>query len=472
MRFLDRQEPLRRLAALSATEAGGLGLVWGRRRVGKTRLLLEWIRRTGGLYTVGDQSAEQVQRRYFADAVGSVLGGFAEPEYPDWRSLFRALARQAMQVGWRGPLVLDEFPYLVASDPALPSILQSFVDHEAREARLCVVLAGSSQHMMQGLALDHSSPLYGRATEAIELAALPAGFIGEALSGMDASQAVRAWTAWGGIPRYWELAEPFGADLDQAVDHLVLDPAGPLHLEPDRLLVKELPPAVALRPILDAVGGGAHRLSEIAGRIGIAATSLGRPIQRLQELGLVAREQPFGESEKRGKRSLYRIADPFNRMWFRVVAPQRASLAVSEKAARIASWRRHAGHLSAQSWEDLCRASVPRLRIPSVRRPIPWGPARRYWRGDGPEWDVVAAPMEGNALLLGKTKWSDRPVPLEEVERAARELMAKGLPAESWAADRSVVYVVFVPELRQPIPPSRRRTFRVVTAKDVLAALR
>ncbi len=464
---------MRRLVNLGAQEAGGLGLIWGRRRVGKTRLLLEWVQRSGGLYTVADQSAEAVQRRYFAEAISSVIEGFAQAEYPDWRSLLGALARQARQSGWRGPLVIDELPYLVAASPALPSVLQGFVDHEARQAGLCLALAGSSQHMMQGFQLDRSSPLFGRATEALSLLPLPAGFVGEALDLTGPVQAVRAWAMWGGIPRYWELAAPLGSDAFAAVDTLVLDPGGPLHLEPDRLLVEELPPATALRPLLDAVGSGSHRLSEIAARIGGSATSLARPLLRLQELGLLAREQPFGDPERGGKRSLYRIGDPFARMWFRVVAPHRAALAAGGPATRTALWQRHSGRLVAEAWEDLSRACVPRLPETVLGAAGPWGPARRYWKGNGPEWDVVAASVDGKALLLGEVKWSEQPFSEAGLDEAGRGLLAKGLPRESWAEGKRLVHVVFVPLLRRVHRHTTgHRAVQIVTGTEVLAALR
>ena len=117
-RRLELKEQQRERLAESAE--GGLAVIWGRRRVGKTRLLLEWCRPRQGLYTVADQSAEPVQRRVLAQAAASVLPGFDEVEYPDWRALLRALARAAEAQGWRGPLVLDELPYLVAASPSLP----------------------------------------------------------------------------------------------------------------------------------------------------------------------------------------------------------------------------------------------------------------------------------------------------------------------------------------------------------------
>ncbi len=472
MRFLDRRSEMDRLAGLLHRDEAALALVWGRRRVGKTRLLLEWVRSAGGLYAVADQSTEAVQRRYFAEAAEAIFEGFSEVEYPDWRSLLRAIARAAAQRKWRGPLVVDEFPYLVTSNPAVASVMQAFVDHEARQAGLVVALSGSSQHMMQGLGLDRSSPLFGRATESLELQPLPAGYIGEALGLADPLEQIRAWVLWGGIPRYWELAAPFGPSLEAALDALVLDPAGPLHREPDRLLAEELPPAITLRPILDAVGAGANRPSEIAGRVGAPVTSLARPLGRLQELGLLAREQPFGESERSGKRSLYRIRDPFMRLWFSVVAPHRAALAVGNTASRRGLWLRSSERLFAEAWEGLCRTAVPRMQRGSLASLGPWGAAGRYWRGHDPELDVVAASLDGASVLLGEVKWSARPFTEQELDEVQEKLMAKGTPKESWSVGKRIVRALFVPATRGLRRRRRSGGVHLVEGRDVLAALR
>ncbi len=103
---------MKRLDRLMASRDGGLVVVYGRRRIGKTRLLLEWSARHGGLYTVADQSAAQIQRRYFAEAVALRLPGFADVDYRDWRGLLARLAREASAAGLRGPFIFDELPYL------------------------------------------------------------------------------------------------------------------------------------------------------------------------------------------------------------------------------------------------------------------------------------------------------------------------------------------------------------------------
>ncbi len=449
MFFVDRQDELARLDRVAAGDEGGLVVVYGRRRVGKTRLLLEWAKKHDGLYTVADQSLAELQRRYFAEAVAERLPGFADVDYRDWRSLLSRLAREAQLAGWRGPLVFDELPYLVLASPELPSVLQRWIDHDAREARLQLAIAGSSQRMMQGFVLAGDAPLYGRAREILEIQPLPPLYLREVF-GVEGVPWVEHFTAWGGIPRYWELADQAGRrDVPGQVDDLVLDPLGPLHREPDRLLLEEVPTALETRPLLDAIGAGAHRVSEIAGRLGRPATSMARPLDRLVGLGLVRRELPFGETEKGGKRALYKIADPFFRLWFRVVAPARAQLASGTPASRRQILARSWDGLCSQAWEDLCRQLVPGLPTGgTLSRLGPWGPAQRWWHGNQPEWDLVSESLDGDRVLLGEVKWSARPFGRKTLGPLLHELAAKPAPPlPPRLADAHLVRALFVPEV-------------------------
>lgn len=112
----------------------------------------------------------------------------------------------------------------------------------------------------QGLALDGDAPLYGRARELLDIGPLDPRYLGDAFDRRDPAELVELYVAWGGVPRYWELAREVGGTVADQIDHLVLDPLGPLHREPDRLLLQELPPAVETKPLLDAIGAGAHRV--------------------------------------------------------------------------------------------------------------------------------------------------------------------------------------------------------------------
>ena len=446
-------------------DPGAFAVIWGRRRVGKSRLLLEWSRRRGGLYTVADESAPAVQRRYLAAAVAERFGGFADVEYPDWRSFFARLADAAAQAKWAGPFILDELPYLVAADPSVAAVLQNWLDGQGR--RPCLVVSGSSRHMMHGAVLDADAPLYGRAVEAFAVRPLRPGYLADVLTSQPARALVFAYALWGGLPRYWELAEPYGSDLAAAIDELVLDPSGPLHEEPDRLLRAETPPATPLRPLLDAIGAGAHRISEIAGRLGKPASSLSRQLATLVEMDFVRRDIPFGSSAASGKRSLYRIDDPFlaslvcggrpapRRPWRKRLATPGCTIG----AGTGPPWRRTPGRSSA-AWR--CRSCTGATHL--LARLGPWEPARRYWRGNAPELDVVAQSVDGRRLLVGEAKWSARSGP---VSRAGPLPDVSTLPG---APGMEVVGVRFVPEASVGTDPTTG--VHLVDASDVLSVLR
>lgn len=467
MKFTNRKQELERLDQLARLPDGGLAVVWGRRRVGKTRLLLEWCHKHNGIYYAADESSASVQRKYLALALDQFLPGFASVEYPDWTSLFLRLARDAKAINWRGPIVIDELPYLIATSAELPSILQKFIDVEAKKANLIIALSGSSQRMMQGAVLDASAPLYGRAQQIIKLGPISAGYMGQALELKNPVDIIESYAIWGGIPRYWELVANLEKPFLDSIDSIVLDPMGQLFDEPNRLLLEESPPSISLRPILDAIGLGCHKLSEIAGRIGQQSTSLARPMQRLIELDLVEREIPYGSEEQNSKRTLYKIKDPFLRFWFETVASQRSTLAQLPSANRKKLIQKFLPALFATMWEDLCRQAIPVLSEMLSDEQL--GKAGRYWHGNNPEWDILAESHNRSCLLIGEAKWTKKSPSHSWIYETINILRSKGVPPIGSPPTANKLYALFITEKpnKLDLPPD----VRVLDAKEVLGAL-
>ena len=442
--FLDRREEADRFRRLLSREEGSLGVVYGRRRCGKSRLLREILPPGQAVYYVGDDREASLQRASLATEIGRLLPGFDQVTYPDWDALLGRWWREA-RPGM--VLALDEFPSLVAVAQELPSLLQKYLDREG-ERGVHVLLSGSSQRMMQGLVLDRTAPLFGRASEILKISPLPAGWIEEALNLRDAALAIEAYGVWGGTPRYWELAGDH-PDLRAAIRSLVLSPLGVLFEEPSRLLLDDMRDTTQAASILSLIGQGCHRISEIAARLGKPVTALSRPIQRLQDMDLIAREIPFAEAPRGTKRTLYKISDPFLRFWFRYVEVNRSRLGAGLVSTVEEEILQRLGHHIGEVWEELARASVPLLRIGDRT----WGTAGRWW---GPgldrqplEVDLVAYSLDGGSVLVGEVKWAapkDAERLLAELEAKARRLpVATGkeimlalwlkAPAESPGAD-------------------------------------
>ncbi len=402
LHFLDRKEELSRLERLFVRREGSLSVLYGRRRCGKSRLIREALPAENAVLYVGDQRESALQRANLTREIAREIAGFDRVDYPDWDAL---LARFWKEARPGAVLVLDEFPALVAAARELPSLLQKYLDREASR-RIHLVLSGSSQRMMQGLVMDRTAPLFGRAAEILKVAPLLAGWIQPALRLRDPIEAVRTFALWGGIPRYWELAADL-PDLETSMSQLALSPLGVLHEEPSTLLLDDTTDTAQAASVLSLMGQGCHRLSELAGRLGKPATSLSRPLQRLIELDLIRREVPFGISPRNAKRTRYQIADPFLRFWFRFVEPNRSRLESGLLTAVAKDVRRDFPHHVSGLWEELARASVPRVEILAER----FGPASRWW-GAGVnqkplELDVVAESENGKSLLLGEVEWAE-----------------------------------------------------------------
>ena len=465
MKFVDRKDELSRLMRLANARAGGFAALWGRRRIGKSEILKEWCRRVGGIYTVADQSSAPVQREAFALVLSDKFHGFGDVVYPSWKALFDSLSQRAKAEGWHGPLVMDEFPYWVESDATLPSQLQNWIDREKSDGGIVSAIAGSVQHMMQGLVLDADSPLYGRVDEKMKLDPIGIEYLQDALGIDSAFDAVKSYSVWGGIPRYWVEAERFGDDVDSALDELVFSPLGVFHEEPTTLLQSEIPSAVGLKPYLDVIGLGANKVSEIAGRLGVAATAMSRPLSRLMEIGLVRREIPFGESEKNTKKSLYKVCDPFCRFWFSVMATRRSVFDSAPSAVRLGIWRKCRSHVFAAAWEDIARSSVvSSRRLLRLAAGGYWMPAMRWWQGLAPEWDVVSTDETGEEVLLGEAKWSDRPFSEDEVLSLVKAMKSRTPPP---GLSGRLHYVLFLPSLKKPAKKVCEGVY-ILTAEDCI----
>ena len=294
-----------------------------------------------------------------------------------------------------------------------------------------------------------------------EFAPLQLGWIVDALAPATSRDAIEAFALWGGVPRYWELAADY-ADNSRAFRSLVLSPLGPLFEEPRRILLDDLRDTAQASSILSLVGAGCSRPSEIAGRLGKPTSSMARPLQRLLEMDLVRREAPFGEPGRRTKRTLYRIADPFLRTWFRFVEPNRSRLEARLLDLVEADIERRWRHHVAETWEELARTSVPWLPEADGAR---WGVAGRWW-GQGLdrrplEIDVVAESLDGGRLLVGEVKWSRVDRPDEELARLRHR--AERLPL---AEGRQVELALWVAE------GADASAGRVVRPAEVVAALR
>jgi AAA+ ATPase superfamily predicted ATPase len=286
----------------------------------------------------------------------------------------------------KAPLILclDEFPYLVAADPSLPSVVQRWLDHGKPKEHL-LILSGSSTTMMNDIFLSRAAPLYYRARKLLHVKPMSYGAFCEAcqLPPEDMESFTR-YAMVGGIPKYWEFVEP-GQSAIALAEELFFGFAPYLEHEPARILSDEGISGLNAVSLLETIGRGAEKPSEMATRMGTRQTNLSRLLQQLLDASILEREIPFGESTRTTKKILYRIHDPTLRFWFRVFSPHRTRwhrYSVEEKSSLLL-------HHTATVFEDYCRNRYPE--------------AARYWEKDI-EFDFVRQDKPG-VLVITEVKW-------------------------------------------------------------------
>lgn len=456
MDFVDRNKELTRLKRALERKEPQFIVIYGRRRIGKSTIIKKILKpNRGDVYFLADRTSEPNQRQLFAESVAMNIEGFNSANYPNWEAILMSLNRQ---IDRRIVVCLDEFPYLVKSCPALPSILQKLLD--SKNLKFDLIICGSSQQMMQGFILDSKEPLYGRAEEIMKLNPIPPSFIRQALN-CDAKQAVMEYSIWGGVPRYWELRNNYH-NLYEAIENLFFAPDGILYDEPLRLLRDEMRDTVQASSLLAFIAFGAHKISEISTRAEKKSTDITPHLARLKELGFIKKELPFGENEKNSKKGLYYISDPVLRFHYRFVSPYRSLLELENYKAVMNMFEENQNEYVSGMWEELCRNFVSANGIDGIM----YNMASRWWGNyfdeDNKlympaELDVVAESFDGKHLFLGECKWQENVNPEKEMKRLKN--IVKRLP---FAENREVHYALF---LKNTV---NHESIRIFTPEDVL----
>ena len=315
--FVDRGHEVGALRKAFESEEAELVVVYGRRRVGKTTLILKAFQNIPHIYFLADERSERENLTEFRRKVGEFFDDTPLVRSDlGWVELFEYLARKEEKV----VVTIDELPYIVSSNPAFPSLLQKAWDIHLQDSRVKLVLVGSSIGMMERL-LGHKSPLYGRRTMQLDVKPLRYWHVGEFLLEYSPEDWMRVYGAADGIPAY---LRQFDGKLSfwENVERLFLRKESPLYTEAEFLLRQEFREPARYFSILRAIAFGKTSFGEIVNFTGFDRGTVSRYLDSLVRIRVIAKTHPAFEPEKR-RNTRYEFADNYFRFWFRFVYPNR-----------------------------------------------------------------------------------------------------------------------------------------------------
>lgn len=411
MNFLGREKEILVLEKEYARD-GGFVVIYGRRRIGKTTLIKQFIKSKTAFYFLATKEVESQSMKRFAGVIARTTGNsvLQKAAFSDWLDLFQAVADY--KPNEKKVLVIDEFPYLVKVNDSFPSILQNAWDEILKDSNVMLILCGSLISMMKKHALSYESPLYGRRTAQMRIAPLPFTTVYENQK-LSFEEAAEQYSITGGVPKYMEFFSD-GQPLYKQIKENVLSKNGFLYEEPNFLLTDEVQVPTNYFSIIKVIADGNHKLGTIAGILGLETSALTPYLKTLSELGFIEKQVPVTEKNaEKTRKGLYFISDNFLRFWFRYVYPYKGELELDNTQISLDELDKDFKEkFVAFAYEDICKEIFARL---CSDKAIDFTPSKigSYWLNDksgNTQIDVMAVDTVNKRLFAGECKYHNQPV--------------------------------------------------------------
>ena len=415
--FIGREKELKTLNTLYSSDRFEFAVIYGRRRVGKTKLITEFIGDKKAIYFTGVESNAKQNLDNLSKSIMEYCGGIeAETAFASFQAALEYVFRLSEKE--RLILAIDEYPYIARESKSLASTLQLLIDKYKETSKLMLILCGSSMSYMEDRVLSYKAPLYGRRTAQIKL--LPFSFDETCRYFKSFSDKDKAllYGIFGGTPQYLLFVNE-QLNIEENIKNTFLNPDCAIFEEPVNLLKQEVREPAVYTAIITAIAAGASRMSEICSKVGEDTNTVSVYLKNLVALGIIRKETPFGE--KASKKTVYSIADNMFRFWYRFI-PENSSV-ISRGASDLA-YKRIEPELSTYMggvFEDICRQYLWKLLI-SGNCPVDFSDIGRWWGSDPKtktqqEIDIMGT--DKTAALFAECKWTNEKVDLGVLEMLA-----------------------------------------------------
>lgn len=409
--FIGREQELKTLNKLYLSDQFEFVVIYGRRRVGKTALINEFIGDKKVIYFTGVESnAKQNLENFSQSIIECDTGIAANTSFASFQAALAYVFQMAEKE--RVVLVIDEYPYVARASKSLASTLQLMIDKHKDHSKLMLILCGSSMSFMEDQVLAYKAPLYGRRSAQMKIQPFSFEETCHYLARMSDEDKALMYGVVGGTPQYLlQISDELS--VEDNIKNTYLNPMSFLFEEPTNLLKQEVREPAIYTAIITAIATGHSRMSEISGKVGEDTNVCAAYIKNLVTLGIIQKETPYGE--KASRKTIYAIADNMFRFWYRFVLENNSLIA---RGAAELAYQRIKPYLSdymGKVFEDICMQYMWKLLL-TGQSPVAFASLGRWW-GNNPltrsqtEIDMMGE-QDQNTALFGECKWTSEKVDL------------------------------------------------------------
>lgn len=417
--FIGRERELNALEKLYASNKFEFAVIYGRRRVGKTALINQFLGDKKAIYFMGVESNAKQNLENFSKSIIEYSSGIeSETSFLSFQAALEYVFKLAEKE--RLVLAIDEYPYVARSSKSFASTLQLLIDKYKDSSKLMLILCGSSMSYMEDHVLAYKAPLYGRRTAQMKI--LPFDFeeTCQYFKKLDHEDKALIYGVVGGTPQYL-LQMNDALSVEDNIKNTFLNPISFLYEEPINLLKQEVREPAIYTAIITAIAQGASRMSEISNKVGEDTNVCSTYIKNLMNLGIVQKETPYGE--KASRKSVYSIEDNMFRFWHRFVLENNSIIA---RGAVDLVYKRIEPKFSdymGKVFEDICKQYLWKQLL-CGKCPVEFTSLGRWWGNDPilkrqAEIDIMGE-QDKDTALFAECKWTNEKVDLSVLETLAK----------------------------------------------------
>ncbi|MBI5036000.1 ATP-binding protein [Candidatus Micrarchaeota archaeon] len=415
--FYDRKQELSYLKEkFHKLDQGELIAIYGRRRLGKTRLiekLVSEVKPPQNFYFYINLTEREQLKRDLTKDVNKQAN--ANINIETWADFYEFLAKQTENT--KSIIIIDEFQRFNTIDKSAITQLQHYWDSKLKNNPILFILSGSSVGMMKKITTSYSGPLYGRLTGRMDLKPFKYADFRKAFPNLTEEARIEWYSVFGGTPFYVELSQKH-ENVWQAIENEILQPDSTLREEPKTVLELELRKITRYNAIMQAIASGKHSLKEISDSTGIKPQSLPTYFNTLEKgLNLVKLSQPlFGHK----KIARYVLNDPFFSFWYRFILPQSTDIEFGKRQEVLKNIKENISAHEGKVFEDIVKELFIAYNTQSIQDlALNFHNMGTWWNKDGEEIDLVLDNKD--SLILVEVKYRNQPADKDVLENLVRK---------------------------------------------------